>query len=106
MFILIVLTVKKASGGDCWNRNTLEHTLRGRLQRSRGSTLGSSFSSALESSAVFAFGVCAAPSDKFERIAQPGIHASQEPDSLVMVLRGERPIFARIQPDDRTGRGG
>src|SRR6476620_10727204 len=49
---------------------------------------------ALESPAVFAFGVCAGPSDKFERISQPGILASQEPDSLVMVLRGQQSIFA------------
>jgi Glycosyltransferase like family len=53
--------------------------------------------SPLASTTVFAFGVCAGPSDKYERIAQPGIIASQEPDSLVLVLRHQPSIFAAYQ---------
>jgi hypothetical protein len=42
---------------------------------------------------VFAFGVCAGPTDKYERIAGPGIAASREPGALVVVLRRQESIF-------------
>ncbi len=45
-----------------------------------------------QESPVLCYGVCAGPSDKAERIALPGIRAS-DPSGYVLVRRGERSIF-------------
>lgn len=42
--------------------------------------------------AVIVFGVCAGPTDTFERIAQPALERVREPDSIVIVLRGQTSI--------------
>jgi len=42
---------------------------------------------------VIVFGICAGPTDRYERLAKPGLEQSREPGSIIMVRRGERSIF-------------